>query len=193
MARSPEQSRSTILGAAERLLRKRGEGVPTLAAVAREARCAKGLVNYHFSSKDSLLAAVAEEMGRRRVDRWQAAFAGRSADAAIQATWDMILVEHQEGLANGWAALRAETHKLTVRTVNQTIALFAQSLVQAVAQLLAGMSLRPSVPVAELGWYLAAVVQGMELLLDAGGDPSELQGAYAAAWLGILSLAKPGA
>ena len=40
---------------------------------------------------------------------------------------------------------------------------------------------------------MAAVVQGMELLLEAGAEPAVLQGAYSAAWLGILSLAKPGA
>ncbi|OGU08478.1 MAG: hypothetical protein A2W29_04445 [Gemmatimonadetes bacterium RBG_16_66_8] len=191
--RSPDQSRAGILAAAGRLLRKRGTGIPTLAAVAREARCAKGLVNYHFSSKASLLASVAEELGRNRVERWQVAFGDRTANGAIQATWEVILTERREGATIAWAALRAETDTLTVRTVNGADAAFGNALTLHVAKLLAEMNLQPSVPAAELGWYLAAVVQGMQLLLEAGAEPAVLQGAYSAAWLGILSLAKPGA
>jgi hypothetical protein len=58
-------------------------------------------------------------------------------------------------------------------------------------RLLEALGLEPRVAAAELGWYLAAVVQGMEVLLSAGARSTELEGAYAAAWLGILSLTRP--
>lgn len=190
MATSRPDSESTILAAAERLLRKRGVGTPTLEAVAREAQCAKGLVNYHFSSKPILLAAVAEEMGRARAARWARAFEGPSADAAIRSTWELIVAERRDGTAAGWAALRAEVTRVTVQAVNSETASFARFLSQGVSGLLSALGLQPTVPAAELGWYLAAVVQGAEILLQAGAEPEEIQGAYAAAWLGILSLTR---
>jgi AcrR family transcriptional regulator len=183
-------SRPTILAAAERLLRKRGEGTPTLEAVAREARCAKGLINYHFSSKADVLAAVAAELGSARAARWAGAFAGRSADSAIRETWDLLVAERHDGTFSAWAALRAERGRVTVQAVNSHTSSFARSLSKGVSDLLASLDLRPTVAVPELGWYLAAVVQGMEVLLEAGAEPDELQGAYAAAWLGILSLTR---
>jgi hypothetical protein len=45
-----------------------------------------------------------------------------------------------------------------------------------------------TVPDVEIGWLLGAVVDGMGLRLTGGGDRAQLEGAYAAAWLGVLSL-----
>jgi AcrR family transcriptional regulator len=191
MASSGQDARPVILAAAERLLRKRGAGTPTLEAVAREAGCAKGLVNYHFPSKAELLAAVAERMGNDRASRWSAAFGALSAEAAIRATWDLILAERRDGSGVAWAALRAEVAKATVHAVNLQTVRFATVLGHGGLRLLEALGLEPSVAAGELGWYLAAVVQGMEVLLSAGAASTELEGAYAAAWLGILSLTRP--
>ncbi|HEX9582025.1 MAG TPA: helix-turn-helix domain-containing protein [Gemmatimonadales bacterium] len=191
MRRKPEEARATILAATERLLRKRGTGTPTLDAVAREARCAKGLVNYHFPSKAALLAAIAEAMGRERTRRWQSTLGGSSPEVAIRATWDLVLAECRDGTSSAWAALRAERDRTTVQTVSSQVAGFGRSLATSLATMLSALELKANVPVSELGWYLAAVVHGMELMVDAGADPGELQGAYAAAWLGILSVTGP--
>ena len=47
--------------------------------------------------------------------------------------------------------------------------------------------LKPRIPLSELGNLLAAVVHGIGKMLLAGMNQGELEGAYAAAWLGILS------
>lgn len=190
VARTPEDSRAAIIVAAERLLRKRGAGAPTLEAVSREARCAKGLVTYHFASKAALLAAVADAMGRSRTGRWEAAFESAGAEATIRATWDLILAECRDGTSAAWAALRAELDRVTVQAVNSHVSGFGRSLAVAINAMLRAMDLKANVPTSELGWYLASVVEGMEIILDSGADPHELQGAYAAAWLGILSVTR---
>ena len=61
MARSKEATRKAILDATEALLMLRGAHTLTIDAVAREARCAKGLVHYHFRTKGQLLVEVVQQ------------------------------------------------------------------------------------------------------------------------------------
>lgn len=191
MARDPETSKQAILAAAERLVRRRGATETTIEAVAKEAHCAKGLVHYHFKTKPTLLAAVAEKMAAARAAAWTAAFRAASPEAAIRQTWDLLTREARDGTTRAWTSLLAEESALTVQAVRAGIGAFARELSDAVARLLADLGLRPSIPVRELGWLLAGVVHGMGAQVEAGANPGELQGAYAAAWLGVLSLAKP--
>jgi hypothetical protein len=72
---------------------------------------------------------------------------------------------------------------------NETEA-FAAEITDAVGRLLTSLGLQPTVPLVEVGRYLASVIQGMGYQLAAGAVPEELQGAYAAAWLGALSLTR---
>ncbi|MEJ4100245.1 TetR/AcrR family transcriptional regulator [Corynebacterium mastitidis] len=58
--RTPEETRSLILGAAARLVRMHGPGV-SLSAIAREARVSKGGLLYHFPSKNDLLHGLVED------------------------------------------------------------------------------------------------------------------------------------
>ena len=189
MPRDPERARNAILDAAERLLRRGGAG--TVDQVAAEAHRAKGLVHYHFRTKGALLAAVAVRISERRRGAWAAAFAADSPEAAIRASWDLLAREHRTGEQRAWIALCADQDPVTGRAVSKEIEAFATGIVEATRGLLASLGLQPTVPVAEIGRYLASVVQGMGFQLAAGGDPEELQGAYAAAWLGALSLARP--
>lgn len=189
MPRDPEAARNAILDAAERLLRRGNSG--TIDQVAREARRAKGLVHYHFRTKAALLAATATRISERRRRAWAAAFDAPTPDAAIQSSWLLLLREHEAGELRAWIALCAEPAAVTGRAVSNETEAFAAEITEATGGLLASLGLRPTVPAVEIGRYLAAVVQGMGFQLAAGGAPEELQGAYAAAWLGALSLARP--
>jgi AcrR family transcriptional regulator len=191
MTRNAENSRLGILAAAERLLRRRGATDTTIEAVAKETRCAKGLVLYHFKTKPALLGSVTEQMGKARQTAWVAAFRAASPEAAIQQTWELVTREARDGTIRAWTSLLADQHTLTVQTVKQQIEAFATALSGAVSRLLQDLGLHPTIPVREMGWLLAGVVHGMGIQLEAGTNPAELQGAYAAAWLGVLSLAKP--
>lgn len=191
MARDPKNSKHAILAAAERLLRRRGATETTIDAVAKETRCAKGLVHYHFKTKPALLASVADQMGAARERAWVAAFRAPSPESAIQQTWELVTREARDGTISAWTSLLAERNHLTVQTVRHRVEAFAIALSGAVSRLLQDLGLRPTIPVREVGWLLAGVVHGVGVQLEAGANQAELQGAYAAAWLGVLSLAKP--
>ena len=51
--------------------------------------------------------------------------------------------------------------------------------------------MKPSIPAEQLGWLLAAIVQGIAFQVAAGGDMEVIENAYSAAWVGVLSLAEP--
>lgn len=188
MAKNPERARATILDAADRLLRC--GGATTIDQVAREARCAKGLVHYHYKTKADLLAAAAGHLGDKRRARWARAFRAPTPDAAIEQSWALLVSEAKDGTIRAWTALCAEGHKVTDRAVNAEVTAFGAALVAAAEGLLKDLGLEPTVPLDELGLLLAGVVHGMGLELQAGIQPERLQGAYAAAWLGVLSLTR---
>ncbi|MBI2073189.1 MAG: TetR family transcriptional regulator [Gemmatimonadetes bacterium] len=189
MTKDPERARVTILDAAERLLRRGGGG--TVDQVAHEARCAKGLVHYHFKTKAALLAAAATRLGERRRSRWAQAFQAPTPDAAIKRSWTLLLSESRDGTIRAWTALLAQHDQVTDRAVRLESASFSSAIASAANGLLEQLGLAPTVPIDELGLLLAGVVHGMGLELESGMEPERLQGAYAAAWLGVLSLTQP--
>lgn len=191
MPKDPERARATILDAAERLLRRGGGG--TVDEVAREARCAKGLVHYHFKTKAALLAAAAVRLGDARRRRWTAAFHAPSPQAAIDRSWALLVSESKDGTIRAWTALCARSDKVTDQAVSSEFKRFSEAVASAAHGLLGELGLAPTVSVDELGLLLAGVVHGMGLQLDSGAEPAELQGAYAAAWLGVLSLTRSAA
>ena len=75
--------------------------------------------------------------------------------------------------------------------VNDASREFRSKITIAAEQLLARAGMKSSIPVEHLGWLLAAIIQGMAFQVAAGGDMEVIENAYAAAWLGILSLAEP--
>jgi hypothetical protein len=77
------------------------------------------------------------------------------------------------------------------QTVNNAAQEFRTKLTEATEQLLERAGMKPSIPPEHLGWLMAAIVQGMAFQVVAGGDMEVLENAYAAAWLGLLSLTEP--
>lgn len=190
VARHPGDFKASILAAVVRLVKRRGAAHTTIDAVAREAGCAKGLVHYHFKTKPGLLAAAAEELGALRAKAWVSAFQAPTPNTAIEQTWHLLNREVSEGTVRAWISLSAERNSLTVRAVKLQSEHLAADLSVAAREFLEQLDLRPSVPAIELGWLLAGVVHGMGMQLEAGAPPSTLQGAYAAAWVGVLALGR---
>lgn len=177
------------MDAAIHLLRRNG-GL-TVDQVAAGARCAKGLVHYHFHTKGSLLAAAASRLAGQRRSRWAEAFRADTPDAAIRRSWDLLVSESRDGTLRAWSALCAERDKVTGQTVSSEVEGFSTAISQAADSLVRDLGLTPTISIQELGLLLAAVVHGCGLQLEAGVPPAGLQGAYAAAWLGVLSLTRP--
>jgi len=137
------------------------------------------------------MAAAAARLGERRRARWATAFRAPTPDAAIKQSWALLVSEAKNGTIRAWTALCAQGHKVTDQAVNSEAAAFNAALVAAAEGLLKELGLQPTVPLEELGLLLAGVVHGMGLELQAGIPPPRLEGAYAAAWLGVLSLTRP--
>ena len=185
---SSKQSKETIVNAAETLVRRKGATGITVDQVAKEAGCAKGLVHYHFKTKRGVLEAVAQHLASDRQAAWAEAFQAADASEAIDRTWNLLTSESDDGTIRAWGSLFGTAGVLPDETVSQAQEGFATTLGNAAQLLLRQLALVARIPPGEIGWLLGAVVHGMGFQILGGGDRRELEGAYAAAWLGILSL-----
>jgi AcrR family transcriptional regulator len=186
---SSKQSKESIVKAAEALVRRKGATGITVDQVAKEAGCAKGLVHYHFKTKRGVLEAVAQQLASERQSAWAEAFRAADAAEAIDRTWGLLTAESDDGTTRAWGSLFGTAAVLPDEAVSQAQANFASTLGNSADALLRDLALVARIPPAEIGWLLGAVVHGMGFQILGGGDRQELEGSYAAAWLGILSLA----
>jgi AcrR family transcriptional regulator len=192
MARDGVEARAKILKCAEELVRKKGANVVTVEGVAKAAGSAKGLVHYHFKTKKGLLTAVTEHLTKSRIEHWSAAFEAESPGEAIDRSWALLTEESRDGTLKGWLTLLGARESLIDQSANNVLREFRNSVGTALLRLLEeDMGLRPTVSPTEVGSLMVAVIDGMGLQLLGGADTEELQGAYAAAWLGLLSLTEP--
>ncbi len=184
-------TRRAILAAAEALIKERGARSTTVDAVAKAAGCAKGLVHYHFKTKRGLLESVAEHLAVSREGNWTRAFRAPSPKSAIERTWILLTRESADGTIRAWTSLFGPGGNLPDRTVSEALQSFSAALGTAAYRMLEDLNLSPTIPPAEVGWLLGAVINGMGLQVLSQADHKDLEGAYAAAWLGILSLTTP--
>ena len=191
MARSKEATHKSILDAAEAVLRQRGAHAMTMDAVARAAKCAKGLVHYHFQTKKRLLVETVLQIAAAREAVWAEAFDTPNPQDAIDRTWEVVKGEADSGTLKAWTSLVALADDAVDQTVNKVSLAFRSQITEATKELLARAGLRATIGSEPLGWLLAAVVHGIGFQLAAGGDMDVLENAYAAAWLGLLSLTEP--
>lgn len=189
--KSKADAREAILGAAVDVIKERGARSVTVDGVAKRAGCAKGLVHYHFKTKAGLLQAVADRLALKRRESWETAFAASSPKAAIERSWNLLTGEASDGVGRAWASLFAASGVLPDSAVRAVVASFSDTLGRGAIDLMARADLEPTIPATEIGWLLGAVVHGMALQLQSGAQTEPLEGAYAAAWLGILSLFAP--
>ena len=191
MTRSKETTRKAILDATEALLRLRGVHALTMDAVAREAGCAKGLVNYHFLTKRRLLVEAVRNIAATRQALWIQALDSSNPQDAIDRTWDVLKGEAESGTLRAWTSLVALSDGEVERVISEASGEFRSKITDSTERLLARAGMKSSIPAEQLGWLLAAIVQGMAFQVAGGGDVDVVENAYAAAWLGILSLAEP--
>jgi AcrR family transcriptional regulator len=184
-----KQAKESIIGAAQDLIRQRGATGITVDQVASQAGCAKGLIHYHFKTKRGLLEAVAAHLARKRREAWVAAFRAPSPKAAIDQTWGLLTKESEDGTILGWSSMFGPGSVVPDQTVSEAAQGFGTALGDSAHRMLRDLGMVPRIPPSEIGWLLGAVVHGMGFQLLSGADRAQLEGAYAAAWLGILSLA----
>lgn len=182
------ESRTVILNVAEDLVRTKGVNGTTIADIASGAKCAKGLINYHFGTKKELIDVVADRIVQKRIDAWQSALQSDNPQSAIDKSWKLLCSEARDGTMMIWDETIDRNRNLTEQSVKTKHEMFSQELGRIASATLSKAGLRARIPISELGNLLAAVVHGIGKMLLAGINQGELEGAYAAAWLGILSL-----
>jgi AcrR family transcriptional regulator len=185
------EARKAILDAAVAVtIERRGRQVTT-SLVAERASCAKGLVHYHFSTKERLLAEVAARLWSERAASWRAALGAGDAKRALEAAWNLLQAETTDGRASAIAQLGLMDGKLITQSVNTGRAAFTDVLATTVPKLLARMELEASVPAPELAALLAATAEGLSMRLAGGTSAADLEPAWAAFWVGLLALTRP--
>lgn len=192
MAAKRGEARERILECAEALIKRQGADAMSIEAVAAAAGSAKGLVHYHFKTKQGLMSAVAERVAATRKFRWEAAFNAPTAQQAISQTWSLLTRESGDGTVLAWQSLVGVGDRLTGGLAKKLRDDFAKSLCDALTSMLRDeLGLMPTIPAAEIGGLLEAVIDGMGFQLTSGTEEAALDGAYSAAWLSILSLTRP--
>ena len=188
MPRHTSDIREKILTTVEQQLRRANGSGLTLDSVAKEAGCAKGLVNYHFKTKSELLTAAALRLVTLREARWHSALAGPDLESAIRQSWTLILAEVSSGFWTAWTLISASGEQVTVRTVSNSIGSFNRTIAASVHELLVGMGLVPTVSRDELGHLLGAAIHGLALQLALGIPQPQIEGAHDALWTAVLAL-----
>ena len=191
MPRSKQAARKAILDGADLVLKRDGAFNMTMAAVARAAGCAKGLLHYHFHTKQRLLVETVGRISAAREVQWTQAFDTEDPHEAIDRTWNVMAREVESGTLRAWSSLLTLSDSAVDQAVSKASARFRDHITSATQDLLARADCESTLPVDRLGWLLTAVVEGMSFQLAAGADPEVLADAYAAAWLGVLSLTSP--
>jgi AcrR family transcriptional regulator len=186
------EARERILENAEALLKHQGAESMSIEAVAAAAGSAKGLVHYHFKTKQGLMSAVAERLTASRKLRWETAFKAPSAQEAILQTWSLLTEESGDGTVQAWQSLVGVGGRLTDGTAKTLRDEYSSCLCDSLTSMLRDeLGLTPTIPTSEIGRLLEAVIHGMGFQLASGTEEEELEGAYSAAWLSILSLTQP--
>ncbi len=107
MPKDAASTRSTILAAAVQTLQRAGVEGFTLEAVARRAGVVKGLILYHYASRSRLLRTAASQVAEARAAAIERALASASGAAGLDACWEELGRQAEDGTARAWLSLSA--------------------------------------------------------------------------------------
>jgi len=156
-------TRLAILTAAQQTLKRGGLHEFSIAAVARVAGVAKGLVLYHFESRRRLLRRCAEEIAAERERRLEAALRSGGGAQGIDAGWEELVRQEEDGTARAWLGMCA-AGLVSAATADGDFERRARH----------------------------AILDGCTAALAADAPARELRDAYYALWLAMLELSDPG-
>lgn len=157
--------------------------------VAASAAVSKALVHYHFHDKDSLLVALAEQIGARVTDHARQALTTNPDAHKLDALWSSIEDEMRAGDVRILLAL-AEYDSDHVRSVCRRLARERRDI--ATAQILAifeHLDLRLRVPAELVADTVTAFIDGLTIA-NALEPDRPTRPAFDVLWLALLTLAE---
>jgi len=169
--------KSEILTAAKSVLIGRGLTAWTIEDVAREAQCAKGLVNYHYKTKANLLSQVGGSLREDRIGRRLAALENEGA-TALDALWNTLTAEVRSGELAAWLALSA--------LPDQAVRHGLKSQEGELRRLEDAANRAFGISVSTMGQLIDSVLTGFQIALLNGHEDQVVREAYHRFWLGVL-------
>jgi AcrR family transcriptional regulator len=185
------EARRRILAAALQVVTRDPGATATIDQIASVAGCAKGLVHYHFKTKDGLLAEVATGLWTERASDWRRALSHRDPGAALGAAWTLLQSEASDGRLRAGAGLGLAKSEMAGQSVRRGRAELVRALTDGLVELFAHMARATTVPPSEIGALLAALIEGLGLQLASGEPAQQLEPAWSAFWAAALSLTRP--
>ena len=174
---SQSSSIDQIISSGIELLSSVGLNGCSVEAIASRSGCAKGLVNYHFGSKDALLLRVAERLRDERHQSRIAAMA-QPGSAALDALWQVTTAQVRTGRTGAWLALLSNPPTGgSVQPTETQIQAFSIAVGEAL-----GMSADRFDP-----QFLLAGLEGIEVRLLSGAQPGQARESYDRFWLAVLN------
>lgn len=184
----PPEARERILHAAARLLAAGGAAQMNLQDVAREAGVSKGLIHYHFTDKDALLARVAAWMGEQVVARERRALSSSTPHTAIDALWRWLEEELERGELRALQELARHPAPAVADAALEIAVHRREAAAVTVEELFAALGLHARLPVVMLGEVVLAFTDG--LAARPGRQRGEARAAFDVFWLALLGLAE---
>ena len=157
MPKDAGPTRATILTAAVHTLQREGLDGFTLDAVARRGGVVKGLVVYHYGSRNRLLRAAAARLVTQRDTALQAVLTPGATVKALDACWEELRRQAEDGTTRAWLAVCA-----------------------------AGLVDRSSDGGGFEAAARTALLDGCAVALAAGAPLADVRDAYDALWLSLL-------
>lgn len=191
-ARRPHPRRNAaarILEAAAQTVREGGPGAVSLQDVADRAGVSKGLIHYHFSDRETLLARLAAWLADAVVSRESVALATATPQTAIDRLWSWLDDELARGDVRALVELGRERGDAVQRAVHDAARRRRETAAATTGRLFALLDLRPRLPAPLLADVVVAFVDG--LALDpalASARPRRV--AFDVFWLALLGLAE---
>jgi AcrR family transcriptional regulator len=170
--------KDVILTAAIDVIALHGLNNWTVEEVANRAHCAKGLVNYHYRSKQDLLVLAAETLRDDRYARRLAAVA-QPGTAALDRLWTALIHEVESGWFAAWNSLLSSDGPLRKGAAERPaeVEAFAISLSRSLGL---GEELRPRASL------IQAALDGLQLRMLQGAPAKETEEDYTNFWVMAL-------
>ncbi len=170
--------KDAILGAAIDVIALHGLNNWTVEEVANRAHCAKGLVNYHYRSKQDLLVRASETLRDDRFARRLAAI-GLPGSASLDRLWTVLVQEVESGWFAAWLSLLASDGPLRTAAAERPADMesFAVTL---------GRSLGLGDQLGRQAPLIQSALDGLQLRLLQGASVADTEEAYHRFWLGAL-------
>ena len=178
-----------ILDAAAARIVAVGAANLSLQDVADAADVSKGLIHYHFKEKETLLAILAQWIGRETVRREAEALVSSTPSTAVDDLWAWLSAELQRGHLRALQDLACEPAPKVREAVILTAAARREAAADTITRLFDLLGLRLRLPVPAVADVIVAFVDGLSVYAMLQPDTNH-RVTFDVFWLSLLSLAE---